>query len=124
MKKLLVLLFLLSSVTVYAEEKCPCPEIRLAKFECSDTNGVWVCTEGDCDNFVVIGNCQLATITGVYDTLWVKAGQSCEEQSNPIHAIDGQDMSHVNICSDHPAAVTLSSFRALRWWERLWRLFW
>lgn len=116
MNALLVLLLLCTPVG----EKCPCPEVQLAKYECGET---WECVEGSCDDFTVMGDCQLATVSGTFDALWVKAGQHCEEQENPIHAIEGQDVSHVNICAGHPTSVRLSSFRAraLRWWERLWR---
>jgi len=114
MKKILLLVvFLLTT------EKCPCPEIQLAKFECGDT---WNCAEGSCEDFIVSGDCQLAIVTGIYDSLWVKAGQECEEQISPIHS--DKDMSHVNICADHPTSITLSSFtvRIVKWWEKFF--FW
>ena len=116
MKKILLLVvFLLTT------EKCPCPEIQLAKFECGDT---WECAEGSCEDFIIEGDCQLATVTGTYDSLWVKAGQECEEQISPIHSIGGHDVSHVNICADYPTSIILRNFtaRVVKWWEKF--IFW
>lgn len=111
---LATVLFTVHVTTVWsAIPSCPCPEgyTAVAKYQCDE--GDWWLDEGQ-DEFTFDGDCQQASVGGDYDLLYVKAGVSCEEQESPVTAIDGHDISHVNVCREKPTSVGMVRFSAKR----------
>jgi len=112
MKELILLLLLLLTIPVSANEKCPCPDEFLAKYECEQ--GHWTFTEGQ-DIIALTGNCQEVNWASDVEISCVmgKAGQDCAQYAGGYSGIimaGEHDLSHLNFCKEKATLVSLIHF--------------